>query len=112
MLSEWPSKRRVSVSCSAGHNFSGFFNREITGHGGGGRIGAMRRMRDEQHVTPAIPPTAMIRLDHLQTNQFALGAGHRLCGHCDQTGNRLKIFLNMEQYFKRALRIFDGRCRM
>ncbi len=46
-------------------------------HGGGGRVGAVRRIRHQDLGTGQIVARAVVGADHRHTGELALGAGHR-----------------------------------
>ena len=79
------------------------------GHDRAGRIGAVRRGRNEDDVAPAVPARLMPGPDHQQTGQLALRSGVRLQRHAWQPGDLAQGLLEPFEHFAIARRLLRRR---
>ena len=82
------------------------------GHDGAGRVGAVRRRRNQHDVAVGLAAIAVVRADHHQAGELALRAGVRLQRDGREAGDLAERRFELAEDLLVALGLLDRRERM
>jgi hypothetical protein len=99
----WPHRlaqgREIDVALPVGWDLPYL----IAAHDGGGGVGAMGGVRDDDLTPAAVAACLMIGADHGHAGELALGTGHRGERHPSHAADRLEYLLQLVQTREEAL---------
>ena len=81
----------------------GDFPDRVAAHGGGGRVGAVRRIRHDDLAPRGVAARIVVGADHRHPGEFAVRARHRRHRHAGHAGHVLQHFLQFEHAGEEAL---------
>ncbi len=81
----------------------GDFLDRVAAHGGGGRVGAVRRIRHDDLAPCGVAACIVVGANHRHPGEFAMCARHRRHRHAGHAGHVLQHFLQFEHAGEEAL---------
>ena len=91
----WPQCRLQSVEINVAFFVRGYFPNLVATHDGGGRIGAVGRIRHNDFSPLRITPIFVVGPNHGHPGKFTLSTGHRGQGNALHAGDILQYFLQV-----------------